>query len=175
MKMRTSKSGRLKVSVLSVSMAVASTMAVAESDHHQGGEDGGTQFVENTGMGGMDSMGGGMQMMRPMMQMHVSMMSQMAMNGQIGALFKNTDPTAAIADFDTNGDAMIDLDEYAAWEAQALRFMTVDRFQSLDADGTGDVTLEELQTASKNGAGMGHMNGMGSMGDDMGKDDPSDG
>lgn len=171
MEMRTSKFSCLNVSVLSFSIAVAGSMAVAESDHHEGGgDDGGAQLIENAGMGG-----GNMQMMQPMMQMHQSMMSQMAINGQIGDLFKNTDPTAAIADFDTNGDAMIDLDEYAAWEAQALRFMTVDRFQSLDADGTGGVTLKELQVASKNGAGMGHMSGKASMGAEMGKDDPSDG
>jgi Ca2+-binding EF-hand superfamily protein len=112
-----------------------------------------------TGMGGMG--GDQMAMMQSMMQMHMSMMSQMAQNGQISALFEDSAPDAALAAFDTNGDGMLDLDEFATWDSQALRDMMVDRFQHIDADGSGGVSSQELLAASVSKSGMGQMSDMG--------------
>ena len=158
----------MTLSLLSLGAIAAGSSALAENHHHSNGDDGETPFVEGSGMdgmGGMSGMGGDhMAMMQSMMQMHMSMMTQMAMNGQISALFDGNDVDSALADFDTNGDGMLDIDEYAVWDSQALRDMMVDRFQSLDADGSGDVTLDELQAALDDMSTMDHMSGgMGDM------------
>lgn len=154
---------------MSVGTIAAGSSALAENHHHNNGDNGETPFVEGADMSGMDGMGGDhMAMMQSMMQMHMSMMTQMAMNGQISALFDGNDVDSALADFDTNGDGMLDIDEYAAWDSQALRDMMVDRFQSIDADGSGDVTLDELQAALDDMSTIDHMSGgMGGMDGDM--------
>jgi len=163
----------MMLSLLSFGAIAAGSSALAESHHHNNGDDGETPFVEGADMSGMDGMGGDhMAMMQSMMQMHMSMMNQMAMNGQISALFDGNDVDSALADFDTNGDGMLDIDEYAVWDSQALRDMMVDRFQSIDADGSGDVTLDELQAALDDMSTMNHMRG--GMGDVSGGMDNMD-
>lgn len=156
----------MMLSIVTFGLLAVGSTAAAENHHHNNGTDGETPFVEGSGMmssmTGMGEMGGGhMAMMQSMMQMHMSMMSQMASNGQINALFTDSAPDAALSAFDGNGDGMMDIEEFAAWDRQALRDMMVDRFQKLDADGSGGVSLEELQAASVYMSGMGPMNGMG--------------
>lgn len=162
----------MMLSLLSFGAIAAGSSALAESHHHNNEGDGETPFVEGAGMSGMDGMSGmggdHMAMMQSMMQMHMSMMTQMTMNGQISALFDGNDVDSSLADFDNNGDGMLDIDEYAVWDSQALRDMMVDRFQSIDADGSGDVTLDELQTTLDDMSTMDLMNGgMDDMDGDM--------
>lgn len=161
----------LALSAMSFGLIAVGSMVAAENHHHNNDADGQTPVVQGGGMSGMGGMGGDqMAMMQSMMQMHMSMMLQMAQNGQISALFEDSAPDAALAAFDTNGDGMLNLDEFAAWDSQALRGMMVDRFQHIDADGSGDVSSEELLAASASKSGMGQMSDMGGDMDGMSGD-----
>ena len=48
--------------------------------------------------------------------------------------------------FDTDGDVRLNLDEYAALSADAMREDIVDSFQTHDDDGDGRVTLDEYNS-----------------------------
>lgn len=49
-----------------------------------------------------------------------------------------------LAEFDANGDGVLDLEEYQALWMAAMRSRMVDRFQDLDEDGDARVTVEEF-------------------------------
>lgn len=51
---------------------------------------------------------------------------------------------ALFADYDANGDETLSLDEFEALHSALIRETMVDRFQFLDDDGDGAVTLEEM-------------------------------
>ena len=131
------------------------------------------------GMGDRDSMqgmgGDRMKMMQSMMRMHAGMMQGMGggmmqgMGGgdrmkdnQIRPMLENAkaDVGATFTAYDTSGDGTLDVDEYAQWYAAVVRQQIVDGFQHLDADGTGGVTAEELETAVKRAASAKPMQGM---------------
>jgi len=96
-------------------------------------------------------------MMRMMMQMHSNgtmMEDQLAAfdaNGD-GALTPNEMKAglqARLEKYDTDGNANLSLDEYAALFADETRNRMVDRFQALDDNGDGQVTADEFQKPAK--------------------------
>jgi len=116
------------------------------------------------GMGGgmMQGMGAGM-----MQGMGAGMMQGMGggdrmKDNQIRPMLENAkaDVGATFTAYDTSGDGTLDVDEYAQWYAAVVRQQIVDGFQHLDADGTGGVTAEELETAVKRAASAKPMQGM---------------
>lgn len=165
----------VQTSVSIIAIALAATAATANPAHHGGSDDEDTPFVssgpmanmEGMGdMGSMGNMGDHMGIMQSMMTMHQSMFDGMQARAETAALFKGTDPASALSTYDDNGDGVIDMDEFAAWDAAALRAAMVDRFQRLDEDGGSSVSLEELQAVfdGMSDNGMMHdtvgMNGM---------------
>jgi len=133
---------------------------------------------EMKGMGERDAMKDmyrdRMKMMQSMMRMHAGMMQGMGggmMQGmgagdrmkdnQIRPMLENAkaDVGAILTAYDASGDGMLDVDEYAQWYAAVVRQQIVDGFQHLDADGTGGVSAEELETAVKRAASAKPMQG----------------
>jgi len=123
-----------------------------------------------------------MKMMQSMMRMHAGMMQGMGggmmqgmgagmMQGmgagdrmkdnQIRPMLENAkaDVGAILTAYDASGDGMLDVDEFAQWYAAVVRQQIVDGFQHLDADGTGGVSAEELETAVKRAASAKPMQG----------------
>lgn len=157
---------RMSVGVAAISFLASA--AVANPDHHDGtgGEDG--PFVSTGPIDNMGNMSDHLDMMRSMMAMHQSMAEVIQAQAEAAALFKGTDPATTLSTYDANGDGVIDMAEFAAWDTVAFRFAMVDRFQRLDADGGSAVGLEELYAAfdgmstggmMHDGAGMSGMMG----------------
>lgn len=148
-------------------LVVIAGPAIANPDHH--GDDGATgsetPLVEGSDTGRMDGMGGmegkagmagdHMKMMAQMMQMHMSMMKGMhGGSGSASAVMPPldgiTDGKDVIARFDTDGDGALSLAEFATWDAAARRGALVNRYQVLDADGAGAISITELRAAFRN-------------------------
>ncbi len=179
--------------IVSVGLASIGTASLAEEKHHganaskdqaqsaspfvgQGGMQGMGNMGSMQGMGDMGSMpgmgGDHMQMMQSMMKMHAGMMQSMGggermKDRQIKALLENAkaDVAAVLATHDASGDGALDVDEIAQWYAAVMRPKFVDGFQHLDADGSGDVSIEELEAAVERMSPAGAMPGMSGMSD----------
>ena len=168
--------------IVSVGLALTGTASLAEEEHHGANASvdqtqSTTPFVAQGGMQGMGDMasmpgmgGDHMQMMQSMMKMHAKMMQSMGAgermkDHQIKALLENagTDMAATLAAHDASGDGVLDVDEVAHWYAAVMRPQFVDGFQHLDADGTGDVSIDELEAAAKRASSRSAMTGMSGM------------
>lgn len=167
------KSSMTTALIVSVGLALTGTASLAEEEHH--GANASVDQTQSTtpfvAQGGMQGMGGDhMQMMQSMMKMHAKMMQSMGAgermkDHQIKALLENagTDMAATLAAHDASGDGVLDVDEVAHWYAAVMRPQFVDGFQHLDADGTGDVSIDELEAAAKRASSRSAMTGMSGM------------
>ena len=170
--------------IVAIGLASIGTASLAEEKHHGANPSkdqaqsaspavghGGMQGMGNTGS--MPGMGGDrMQMMQSMMKMHAGMMQSMGggermKDRQIKALLEDAkgDVAATLAAHDASGDGVLDVEEIAHWYAAVMRPKFVDGFQHLDADGTGDVSIEELEAAVKRLSPAGAMPAMSGMSD----------
>ena len=153
------------------------------------------------GRSGMDS-GGMMQMHQQMMGMHKGMMQgggmmgggmgSMGSMGGIGGMMEALDADgdgtvtpdeaheglqALVAEYDADGDETLSIAEFETLHSALIREAMVDRFQFLDDDGDGQVTMGEIvkpadmmarmqsmRESMMQGGGMGPGNGMGQQG-----------
>ncbi|MFQ5468021.1 MAG: EF-hand domain-containing protein [Kiloniellaceae bacterium] len=149
MKTRTLAILSLSAAVLVGGVALAAT-SQAESRHGNAGY-GWQERGHQGGMMGRGMMGGGM-MGRGMMgygMMGGNMETFMSAydkdgDGKLTQAEVNAGRTARLGTFDANGDGKLTLDEYKALWLDAMHTRMVDRFQFLDEDGDGAVTVAEF-------------------------------
>ena len=101
-------------------------------------------------MGGQGGMMGGQGGMMGMMDR--DMMAMMMPNG--GPQNMPADLSAKLGEFDADADGALTLEEFEAFHMSVVRDRMVDRFQHLDADGDGQISQNEMETA---GTRMGAM------------------
>lgn len=148
-----------------------SQTAFAES-HVSGETQPDTEAMSNMTMGdgtAQTGMMGGdmMSMMQNMMKMHASMMG--GQGGMMGMMDRDmmammmpnggpqnmpADLSAKLDEFDADADGALTLEEFEAFHMSVVRDRMVDRFQHLDADGDGQISQNEMETA---GTRMGAM------------------
>ena len=155
-----------------------SGFALAQSDHDHNTQVSGAALPQVGGQSGSMS-GNQIQMMQKMMPlmmgMHAEMIGSegMGMNGPAeksgmmmdrsmmrmmmgsGMIDKSSAKDTAkilqsrLAEFDTNGDGNLTLDEFETLHAAMIIETTVDQFQHLDADGDGKITKTEVGALSQ--------------------------
>ena len=101
-------------------------------------------------MGGQGGMMGGQGGMMGIMDR--DMMAMMMPNG--GPQNMPADLSAKLGEFDADADGALTLEEFEAFHMSVVRDRMVDRFQHLDADGDGQISQNEMETA---GTRMGAM------------------
>ncbi len=70
-------------------------------------------------------------------------------NGIVSADEARAGLAAQLEKYDANGDGVLSLGEFEALHADFLRETMVDRFQALDNDGDGQVTLDEITAPAR--------------------------
>ncbi|WP_323035642.1 calcium-binding protein [Pararhodobacter sp.] len=125
---------------------------------HAGGQSGGHGIMPPQVMQTMMRMHSGGGMGAGMMDagmMDGGMMDQMAEgadtdgNGVVSPEEMQASLTNRLAVYDIDGDGTLSLAEFEAMHAAMIRPMMVDRFQSLDEDGDGQVTSDEMIASSE--------------------------
>ncbi|MEH6836070.1 MULTISPECIES: calcium-binding protein [Falsihalocynthiibacter] len=176
-------SNTLKTAISFVLFTAVSTTAFADAGHHDGEKPKGAPQAFNGMMGGNGNMAGSMGMM---MQMHSRMMNQNMMALMQGVMMEGIEADAdgdgtvsdeeahgmlqsMHANSDANDDGTLSIDEFEALHSKMVRAQMVDRFQNLDADGDGMVTMGEM-TAPADQMDM-PMRGNGGMGEESGPSD----
>ena len=105
--------------------------------------------AEMMGSEGMGMKGGrgkaGMMMDRDMMQMMMGSGMMGKSSSDVGAKMM----LSRLAEFDSNADGNLSLDEFKALHAAMTAESTVDQFQHLDADGDGQITKAEMGALSQ--------------------------
>lgn len=171
-----------------VVLLTSTSFATEQTDHGHGtNPPGETSF----GGGALGMMGGDhSQMMQMMMGMHAQMMGgkDMGMMGDdatsdmetmdsdmmrmmmgsvtMGARMLEDASVAMesrLAEFDEDGDDGLSLSEFQALHTAMIREAMVDRFQHLDADGDGQITVDEMGAPVRRMEMRGMMGGAGSM------------
>ncbi|AML53397.1 hypothetical protein [Falsihalocynthiibacter arcticus] len=187
-------SNTLKTAISFVLFTAVSTTAFADAGHHDGEKPKGAPQAFNGMMGGNGNMGmmrGGHHedmagSMGMMMQMHSRMMNQNMMALMQGVMMEGIEADAdgdgtvsdeeahgmlqsMHANSDANDDGTLSIDEFEVLHSMMVRAQMVDRFQDLDADGDGMVTMGEM-TAPADQMDM-PMRGNGGMGEESGPSD----
>jgi len=114
------------------------------------GGQGGMMGGQGGMMGGQGGMMGGQGGMMGIMDR--DMMAMMMPNG--GPQNMPADLSAKLGEFDADADGALTLEEFEAFHMSVVRDRMVDRFQHLDADGDGQISQNEMETA---GTRMGAM------------------
>ena len=179
MKLRTKLAGAA-LAVVALSGAALAEGSQAKVNHHAGGDGmGNTDMMQmmkrmHSGMmkgGGMAHMGGAGGMMGGGL---MSMMKTLDTDGDgtVTPVEAREGLQALLAEYDADGNQTLSIAEFETLHSALIRETMVDRFQFLDDDGDGEVTMDEIvkpadmmgQMQMMQGGGMGPGSGMGQQG-----------
>lgn len=184
MKLRTKLAGAA-LALMALSGAALAEGSEAKVNHHAGGDGmGNTDMMQmmkrmHSGMmegGGMAHMGGADGMMGGGL---MSMMKSLDTDGDgsVTPVEAREGLQALLAEYDADGNQTLSIAEFETMHSALVRETMVDRFQFLDDDGDGKVTMDEIvkpaaimgrmqmmRDQMMQGGGMGPGSGMGQQG-----------